>query len=478
MSSAKDHLIIYLRNQSEKQDFKIKLKKEFVNFNDLKRFVNKHKNRSFVVVISNEISLESFPFIDQPQIVAVFDSNLNCLSSKESSINDFIQKAQEDYGKTAKRTCRSHLLTVIEKHWFLMGLLFVLYLAYLFPQVGKTGGYIRSEWTVKWTCIILVFFLSGLSVKSKDLFKEILNIRVHLFIQIFSFLIIPLVVYQIALLVVKTSFNKVFLISILIISSTSTTISSNVIMTKNASGNECAALLNAVLGNTLGIFISPILIYFLTKNSLFQLSSDLIQNDKKLDYFRIVKNLSLTVLIPLIVGQIIHSIWPKQIKFIREKFHFSKLNSFILLILVWSMFCDVVAAKIFEKITKKDFLFVSLIDAMIYNGFALIILFLARLPIKYWQYTKSDTIAIVFCGASKSLAMGISLMNAFYHNETLISLLSLPFIIYHIEQLIFGAIWATLLIKWNSNQQTSQDDQITDIPLNNQSHFTPIELES
>jgi len=42
MSSAKNHLIIYLRNQSEKQDFKIKLKKEFVNFNDLKRFVNKH----------------------------------------------------------------------------------------------------------------------------------------------------------------------------------------------------------------------------------------------------------------------------------------------------------------------------------------------------------------------------------------------------------------------------------------------------
>ena len=41
--------------------------------------------------------------------------------------------------------------------------------------------------------------------------------------------------------------------------STSTTVSSNAVMTRNANGNDSAALVNAALGNVLGIFISPAL---------------------------------------------------------------------------------------------------------------------------------------------------------------------------------------------------------------------------
>ncbi|CAF3920994.1 unnamed protein product, partial [Rotaria sp. Silwood1] len=47
---------------------------------------------------------------------------------------------------------------------------------------------------------------------------------------------------------------------------TSTTISSNVVMTKNGMGNEYSALLNAALGNVLGIFISSALVFYFMSN--------------------------------------------------------------------------------------------------------------------------------------------------------------------------------------------------------------------
>ncbi|CAF4427433.1 unnamed protein product, partial [Adineta steineri] len=155
------------------------------------------------------------------------------------------------------------------------------------------------------------FFLSGLSLRTRQLVKEILHIRLHLFVQIYSLLIIPFTIYAFGLLLIKLSLNKTLIVGIIIMASTSTTISSNVVMTKNALGNEYAALLNAVLGNILGIFISPALILYFLKNPIFDSLSNTSNSDNQLDYGRIIKNLALTVLIPLFIGQIIHLLWTK-----------------------------------------------------------------------------------------------------------------------------------------------------------------------
>jgi predicted Na+-dependent transporter len=82
----------------------------------------------------------------------------------------------------------------------------------------------------------------------------------------------PFTIYGLGLLLSKTSINKALIVGIIIMGSRSTTISSNAIMTKNAMGNEYAALLNAIIGNILGIFISPALIFYFMKNPAFNLS--------------------------------------------------------------------------------------------------------------------------------------------------------------------------------------------------------------
>jgi len=65
---------------------------------------------------------------------------------------------------------------------------------------------------------------------------------------------------------------------------------------------------------------------------------------------------------------------------------------------------------------------------------------------------------MIFCGAAKSLSMGISFINVLYGNthQDIIGLLLLPLIIYQAVQLIIGAIEVTLLKKWIKNKLKNQ----------------------
>jgi predicted Na+-dependent transporter len=53
---------------------------------------------------------------------------------------------------------------------------------------------------------------------------------------------------------------------------------------------------------------------------------------------------------------------------------------------------------------------------------------IARLSIPHWQFSEKDTVPIMFCGATKTLAMGIPLINALYGNkhQDMSGVLSLP----------------------------------------------------
>jgi len=463
--------LVWLGNQSDKDVLAIKFINEFQNCDELKEYITDKTDRSVILMISGEILLNTISLTDIPQICAVYNDKficLYCLPTMILSVHTYMQNIQEEQLKKKSKgnASSSCLLPNIRKYWFLAGLIFAICLAYLFPNVGKTGGYIRSEWSVKLGCVIFIFFLSGLSLRTRQLAKEFLHIRLHVLVQIYSLIIIPFTVYGLGLLLIKFSLNKTLIVGLIIMGSTSTTISSNVVMTKNALGNEYAALLNAVLGNILGIFISQGLIFYFMKNPIFDSLSNTNNTDGQLDYGRVIKNLILTVLIPLFIGQIIHLLYTKQVMYLREKFYFAELNSLALLILVWAGFSTAFAIGSFETIHKKDLFILILLNGGMYFMFSCLIMIIARLPIPHWQFSEKDTVAIMFCGATKTLAMGIPLINALYGNTNhdMSGILSLPLIIYHVEQLIIGAIEVILLKNWvkkGIKKQTSpQNDTI------------------
>lgn len=133
----------------------------------------------------------------------------------------------------------------------------------------------------------------------------------------------------------------------------------------------------------------------------------------------VLKQLGLTVLIPLIVGQIIQWLFTEEVAKIKEKWRLSDISSIALLLMVWSVFSDAVASGSFSAVTAKDIIVVAIINAIFYVSFSLLCLFLARLPlpgfintpnwIKKLRYSREDTVAVMVSNNNKVSLLLLSL---------------------------------------------------------------------
>lgn len=203
-------------------------------------------------------------------------------SSSDIEINQTLTQDELPPKRNLFQKTRDVIYPIFLRYWFLLGLGIVIGLAWAFPQVGKSRGDIQAQYTVKWGAVIVIFLLSGLGLEVSVMLKTIMRWRLHLVVQVINFGLMPFVMYGIVRFFIAVhadlghSVYKGWMIAL----STSTTVSSNSIMTRNASGNDgagkkrrikkkwgqilivillCTALFNAALGNVLGIFISPAL---------------------------------------------------------------------------------------------------------------------------------------------------------------------------------------------------------------------------
>ncbi|CAO3703143.1 unnamed protein product [Rhizopus stolonifer] len=361
-----------------------------------------------------------------------------------SSNIDIPKQVQEPPAPSRLQRIKTIVYPIFLRYWFLLGLGIVIGLAWAFPQVGKAHGSIQAQYTVKWGAVIVIFLLSGLGLEVSVMFKTILRWRLHLVVQVINFILLPFLMYGIVRFFIAVNANlgesvyKGWMIAL----STSTTVSSNAIMTRNANGNDGAALFNAALGNVLGIFISPALMTAFQNDELVFQPGTARGNP---DYLSVLKTLGLTVLLPLVVGQIIRYFFSSKVKYLAAKLRFPILNSLALLCLVWSVFCDGVASDAFHRTSGVDIVAIIFVDIGMYLFGCATCLFVARLPwptkkvpnwVLKWRFTKQDAVAIMYCGSTKTVSMGIPLINVLYSGSSygVVGLLSLPLLMYHICQ--------------------------------------------
>lgn len=152
-----------------------------------------------------------------------------------------MSQRKEEEGKTST-TIRQRFLSLFQRYWFLLGLGLVIGLAWAFPQVGKSNGVIQAQYTVKWGAVIVIFLVSGLGIDVRVMLRTILRWRLHLVVQSINFLVLPFVMYGLLLLFIRAgaAIDAVVYKGWIIALSTSTTVSSNVVMTRNAKGNDSA----------------------------------------------------------------------------------------------------------------------------------------------------------------------------------------------------------------------------------------------
>lgn len=166
------------------------------------------------------------------------------------------------------------------------------------------------------------------------------------------------------------------------------------------------ALMNAALGNVLGIFISPALVDTF-QEPLIEATpeNETAQAGGSVDFVSVLKQLGLTVLVPLVVGQIIQLIFTEQVARIKVKWRLSDVSSVCLLLMVWSVFCDAFYAGSFNSVSATDIVAVVIMNFGFYILFSLLAMFLAYIPfpsslkeprwVKRMRFSREDTVAVM-----------------------------------------------------------------------------------
>jgi solute carrier family 10 (sodium/bile acid cotransporter), member 7 len=126
------------------------------------------------------------------------------------------------------------------------------------------------------------------------------------------------------------------LVGMVVVSCIPTTIASNVVMTKNSGGDEAAAIIEVVIGNVVGSFLSPFLIYaFLPGDSMFDSLRPATPSTLGPMYVAVLKQLGLSALLPLTVGQGLRWAFPKQTLWVLRTFYLAKFCSVALVLVAW-----------------------------------------------------------------------------------------------------------------------------------------------
>jgi sodium/bile acid cotransporter 7 len=231
------------------------------------------------------------------------------------------------------------IVRFILHQWLIIGIGIACLLAYFFPNVAKHGGIIRSEYSILYGAVAVVFVISGLSIPQEKLVRQLFNWRLHLLVQVTSFLFIPAVVLAVVHAILAgdkdARIDRAVLAGYIFTACIPTTIASNVVMTRAAGGDDAAALAEVLIANLLGPFVTAgWTVTLLPSSTEFDVWRD--QNgDLAAMYRDVFKQLGLAVLVPLAVGQLVRFLWSERTAHVIQKYKIAKIGSMCLLLMIW-----------------------------------------------------------------------------------------------------------------------------------------------
>jgi sodium/bile acid cotransporter 7 len=205
------------------------------------------------------------------------------------------------------RRCLSKTKFFIVDQWFLFALGFFILLASQVQVPDSQQD--KKEKVVTYLCVAVIFFITGCTLPTKVLLANYSGWKLHIFVQIQSFLLTSAIVYAVVSLCATNPdfMDAGLLVGVIFTGSVPTTISSNVIMTKQANGNQALTVVQSTLGNFLGPFISPLLILMYTSTGAWytKVLPGLGSGGFGQLYRRVFMQLGLSIFLPLVRSQIL-----------------------------------------------------------------------------------------------------------------------------------------------------------------------------
>ena len=353
-------------------------------------------------------------------------------SDKDNEKKDDQEKTKPT-GISAVFACLCKFYT---KNSFLVLLLTAILLAFAYPPIG--AKYLAPKITATWIAVIIIFFLSGIKLKSEELSKAFQRLRFNLFVQCFNFFVVSSVVYGFSRLMLEVGALSTSLADGMVISaSVPITVNMVLVLTQSANGDEAAAIFNAAFGNLTGVFLSPALILaYLGVSGAVGLGT-------------VFYKLGLRVVLPIAVGQVFHKYSPTVVNWVkRNKPLVKKIQEYCLVFIVYTVFCKTFSEE--RETTAGDafimiaFVFLLLTSMMTVAWFAL--------KFAFPNEPKLRVMGLFGC-THKSVAMGVPLINAIYEENPMVGFYTLPLLVWHPMQLVIGSFLAPRLSQFVDHEE-------------------------
>lgn len=318
---------------------------------------------------------------------------------------------------------------------FVIHMLIGIGLAAAAPSVGLA---LYPSITASFVAVAIIFLLSGMGLRTRELSKALAGIDFNCFVQCFNLLLIPGSVYLIANALFGVGvLTRTLANGVIICSTLPMTINMVIVLTKSANGDEAAAVFNSALGNTLGIFVTPSWCLLMLGKYV------------TINFVETMERLAVRVVAPLLIGQFIQYNVPVVADWVkRNKWTCKKIQENLLVFIVYCAFCGVFAdgesvtvAAVFTMIAVQDALLVSFMClAWISLG-----IFFPRQP-------KRRVMGLYGC-IQKTIALGIPLIQAVFAGSSNLGLYLLPLLVWHPSQLIIGSSISNKLAAYVTDQE-------------------------
>jgi solute carrier family 10 (sodium/bile acid cotransporter), member 7 len=317
---------------------------------------------------------------------------------------------------------------------FFFMLIGVIALAWFFPSYGTENSKLHlpqiSEYGVS-----MIFLFYGLKLSPESLVSGLTNWRLHILVQLSTFILFPLIVLLMRA-IFPVYFSTLIGLGIFYLAVLPSTVSSSVVLVSIAGGNLSAAIFNASVSSIIGIFITPL-----------WMSGMLEKVNTDFDIMHTILHLCLEVLLFFVVGLMLHRQLGKWAS--RYKRSLRNFDQTVILLIIYTSFCSSFSGKMFN-----DF---SIAEIALLGTFMLLFFFmvfgLMNLLSVWFGFNRADRITILFCGSKKSLVQGAVMGKVLFPGQAMLGVVLLPLMLYHALQLLAGSTIAQAMSHKNKTDE-------------------------
>ncbi|MCG9792359.1 bile acid:sodium symporter family protein [Flavobacterium algicola] len=306
---------------------------------------------------------------------------------------------------------------------FLLMIGAMILLAYFFPQPGMIKEPVSLE-DIASVGVSFIFLFYGLRLSVEKLKTGLANWKMHIVVQLTTFLLFPLIVLALRPLFVNAGFELLWL-GVFFLAALPSTVSSSVVMVSIAKGNIPAAIFNASISSLIGVVVTPLWV------GLFIASAT-----GNFDIITIVIKLIFQVLLPVIIGISLNSRFGAMAEKYKKQLKY--FDQAIILTIIYTSFCKSFSENLFDSFTALEL--AGLATGMMFLFF--VVFFCVGLISRLLGFSDEDRITVLFCGSKKSLVHGTVMSKVLFQHSSITGILLLPLMLYHALQLIAASIIA------------------------------------